>query len=359
LPTHACDLTTGTLASARLASGHVLLDWVRLTFGANDILRYAFDEGTGNTVVDGVGAKNLDLTGATFSWVDGWIGAKAVKFAECAGDTTTLTGVGAANSWTCEWWMDDHLPDGTNTTQTNRLSLGNTSLPRYFLVARQSGRYGTRYYSEGTTRTGTADFNCVAEGWTLYTVTYDYDTGTNGTLYIRHNGTLVKTIACARRALATVDRIVLGGGSVADSYSTFGGLVYASGVQRAADFSPTRYPASGTWTEAADDAEANSVPAVLRVTLASALPTGTSLKCKLLSATQDTDWKTMTGSGTNYTYDFTGQTADDWRAAVQLFSGGTLSANTPDITAVSFDYTTGGGTVFRPWLYSSAPLGGS
>ena len=69
-------------------------------------------------------------------------------------------------------------------------------------------------------------------------------------------------------------------------------------------------------------------PWVFVRTLNAALPTWTSLKCKLKSATQDTGFVTMTGAGTSYTYDFTGQTLDTWYAAVELFSGGTLSANT-------------------------------
>jgi len=67
---------------------------------------------------------------------------------------------------------------------------------------------------------------------------------------------------------------------------------------------PSRYPVSGSWVEAADDAQLACRPGLLTVTLAEALPAGTRLKAKLVSATGDTGWVEMTGAGITYVYDF-------------------------------------------------------
>lgn len=128
----------------------------------------------------------------------------------------------------------------------------------------------------------------------------------------------------------------------------------ASSVCRYPDgttFFPTRYPASGTGT--ADPATgATGKPGLLSVTLAEALPAGTSLKAKLLSTTGgDTGFQLLTGSGTSYSYDFTGAAAGTWYPAVQLFAGGSMNANTPTVVSATLDWTAvfprRGGTIAR------------
>ena len=69
-----------------------------------------------------------------------------------------------------------------------------------------------------------------------------------------------------------------------------------------------------------------------------ALPTGTSLKAKLLSTTGgDTGFQLLTGSGTSYSYDFTGAAVGSWYPQVQLFAGGPLNVNTPSVTQAVLD----------------------
>lgn len=175
-----------------------------------------------------------------------------------------------------------------------------------------------------------------SQAWTHYAITCD------GGTYLKlwENGTLIKTVSRttnlhgADLAFGSTGAL---GGTFTQGYQDESRL---SNVERyTAAFSPIRYPASGTGT--ADPATAVAcAPGLLTVTLAEALPAGTSLKAKLLSTGGgDTGFQTLAGTGTSYSYDFTGAAAGTWYPAVQLFAGGSMNANTPTVTQAVLDWT--------------------
>jgi hypothetical protein len=346
LSTHVCNLVNGALSGTRLASGDVLLDWATFAPDANTLGLWHMDEaswtpGQADCLDSSGNGNHLTLDGAgcnTFagSWMN-----RGGNFMGSGRFALKTAFAPSSGPYTCEVWV---YWNGTNRTSYRGL-FGTGA----FNVA--------GFYLELDHNTDNLLFGCYnslnnlnrkmpSAAWTHYAVTCD------GGTYVKlwENGVLVSTISRTTNLWRTMLGFGTEAGNTArSSTDTQQDEARLSNVERyTTTFAPVRYPASGTWTEASGEAEVNCLPGVLTATLAGALPTGTSLKAKLLSAAGgDTGWVTMTGSGTTYTYDFTGQVPGIWRAALQPFAGGALNINTPEVSGLQFAWNPAIG-LFQP-----------
>jgi hypothetical protein len=347
MPIHICNLTNGGLSGARFAGGHVLLNWSELA--PSGLVLYHLNEGTGTAVADSSGnANNASLSGATWN-SSPWMGASAM------GASRTLTpgavpALGTSN-WTVEMWV--YIASDPNNSQ--HFYYSNATGPSGQLL-----QLGIRYLAttmrleynlhDGATYNNNSWYSLTAASCPQWLhVAYVKD-GNTGRYYVNGVQTQTDSLAGTTWAAWTGRTWVTDGYTNSlDEIRDSATAVYPNGTT----FYPVRYPASGTWTEASGEAATGVLPGVLTATLNAALPTGTSLKCKLLGHA-DTGWQTMTGAGASYTYDFTGQAKGDWYAAVELFAGGTMNVNTPEVTAVSFNCLSSG--LFSPDRFSGGSL---
>jgi hypothetical protein len=315
------------------------------------LVLYHLNEGTGKSVADSSGNANTAAL-TTGNWnTTPWLGASAMG----ASDTLTPGSVPAlgTENWTIESWV---YCAATNDNSGNHFFPHTASGP-----GGQLFQFDVRYLSP------TMRLACNIHDNSTHTAALPWYNLTVSTLPQWLHFALVKDGNTVRYYINGVQissqdvtgwtwSAWTGRNSKTDAYTTSldeirdsATAVYPNGTT----FYPIRYPASGTWMEASGEAATGVKPGLLTVTLNAALPTGTSLKCKLLGQA-DTGWQAMSGSGTSYTYDFTGQVAGTWYAAVQLFSGGTMNANTPEITGVNFAYS--GSGLFQPDRFSGGSL---
>ena len=337
------------LTQSRVASGNVKLAWNEYSVDADTISRLRLDEGSGNPA-DSSGHN----AGGTFSkatWVagDNFVGGYAADLPYHS------TGVGI------NWLLENLTPAqrtafaakgtvelwavaGFNFTEQNTFGLfrinHNNAGGEHILDKMWNW---SRNIWEINTKAGKIEFGTPAfSSGDLLNIELNWDdVGNSAHLFI--NGVLKTDFDPLDCGTGISAGSLLGNSgkfAAAGNYIWAGQIddVRASvGVQRhTADFSPARYLTSGDWQVAASRAISNGSPGVLSATLAEALPSGTSLQIKLAnSGGGDTGWQTMTGSGTSYSYDFTGTAAGNWYPIIRLFSGGTMSVNTPSITQLS------------------------
>lgn len=350
------------LSGCRLESGNLLLDWNAWTTDANTVGLWHMDEaawnGTVGEVVDSSGylrhgQARISGTGAVPTTETGWLNRGGRFGYDAMGQYVYIPpGQWSAPEATVELWARlDAFP-----TEYPPLSSSSwdARLTGYWWL----GSYGEGMnlstqgrLADGTSWNGTSAVQPGVGEWFHLALTYD---GNQLQLWV--NGQLGWVSAGGAGKTFTN-----GSGYTSLGWYNSGGRYFKgmlddyreSNVARyTAAFSPTRYPASGTGT--ADPATAVAcTPGLLTVTLSEALPTGTSLKAKLLSTTGgDTGFQLLTGSGTSYSYDFTGAAVGSWYPQVQLFAGGPLNANTPSVTQAVLDWTfpgfpRRGGTVAR------------
>lgn len=349
------------LSEARVAAGNVLLDW---NYPAHDnlVLRYKFDEasynGTPNEVVDSGpnalhGVRSGDATTA-----DGWLD-RSLDLSGADGARHIYRDTNAALDATkamIVWARHSGIPTNTTGTISERRSSPGTAAwyfrldkaTNYFLFVEFGGVLGVAR-SIGT--------DWVEGEWNELYLAWN---GT--TLYWACNG-IMRSTASTRQASAGSANLYVGARYSPSFRYPWAGYMddfrLLSAVPYTENYSPKRYPDTGYWQVAAGRAEAGILPGVLTVTLAEALPAGTGLEAKLLG-TADTGWQTLSGSGTSYTYDFTGAAGGEYYPAVRLAAGGTLNANTPTVTQAELawsPFSTGGfppGLLYRRIL---SPLG--
>jgi hypothetical protein len=353
LSTHACTIANGSLSGTRFAP-NVLLDWVYNTPGANCKCLLKMDEaswtGAANEILDATGnghhgTKAGNVTQAT----DGWLNKEA-NFP--GNDSTSKITLADHADWTQDeftaqaWvlWNGVTSDTGIYSAMCPFMQGDSTDCAwgvMYFRSATVGNQIIRVYHNSAVLLTYTAPLLTTEHH---LAITYSR---ANNRIRLWINGVLAKSAA---RAVATADSAydpTIGREKSAafpwagriDAFQFDAAELYTD------TFFPVRYPASGTWTELAGEAEANCLPGVLTATLAAALPAGTSLKAKLLSAAGgDTGWQAMTdsGDGVTHTHDFSGAAAGDWRAAIQPFAGGSLNVNTPEVSGLAFDYSAAG-----------------
>jgi hypothetical protein len=300
------------------------------------LVLYHLNEGTGTAAADSSGnANNAALSSANWN-TNAWMGAAAMG-AEVTLTPGAVPALGTSD-WTIEFWVYSYA---TNDNTGNHFYPTAASGPGGQLVQfdirylSPTMRWQVNLHDNSTHSNAASWYNVAVAGLPAWLHIAIVKNGNTLRYYVNgvQNSTLDVTgwtwSAWTGRTWVT-DAYTTSIDEIRDSATA----VYPNGTT----FYPVRYPASGTWTEASGEAAVGVTPGVLTVTLNAALPTGTSLKCKLLGHA-DTGWQTMTGAGTSYTYDFTGQAAGDWYAAVQLFTGGAMNVNTPEVSAVAFEYT--------------------
>lgn len=334
-----------SLSGARVASGNVLLDWVRLGFGANDVANWYMDEADGTSLVDQTD-NELDLTlSGAYSRQAGWTGANCLRLTGTNGLASRTDTFPSTTSWTLEYWSRWTIVSTDSSIRTNIIMHNQFLRAKLDLRERISGAFRRMYYSDGTQTWCSVDPGGATfkDGeWHLYTITYDRDDGTYGTFRLYRNGNLTRTAALhTQHSRADCNHFGLQGPADATDAYDYSGFVFADGVQRSGNFSADaiRYPDTGDWQVAAGRAATGAIPGLLTVRLSAALPSGTSLRCKLVSVLgADTGWQTLSGSDTTYVCDFSGLAVGDWRPAVQLLAGGTLNANTPEVVEAALDW---------------------
>ena len=333
MATHDCIIANGALDDARFASGNVLLDWSQ--FDPSGLVLYHANEGTLKVVADSSGnANNAALNNANWN-ASPWMGASAMG-ASAVLTPGSVPALGNA-SWTMELWLYVASNAGDLHRDIYSSYVAPSGQYAYLSVRHVASFFRVEFYlmdnAGHTSSIVSYTDNGPVGNWTHMALVKD---GNTARLYI--NGVQRSTYDVTGWTWSTWT----GRTWVTNAYQT--GLdemrdsataVYPDGTT----FYPIRYPASGSWTEASGEAQGDCEPGILTATLAEALPAGTSLKARMIgTGGGDTDWQTMTGSDVTYTYDFTGETADDWYGAVQLFPGGALNINTPELDAVAFAY---------------------
>jgi len=321
-----------TLSGCRVSAGNILLAFNE--FPPSGVVLYHANEGTGQSLADSSGNNNTGSMSAGNWHPAPWMGDAAI------GPSVTVTPASVpplgTGSWTIELWIFIASSPANGATVNFSQYLGPSGQQAAMSTRRISTMRVQCYLRDnaGHITSITFDSNDTVGKWTHVAMVVE-----SNTLRFYVDGVqrgyrdiMGWTFSAWTKRYWFTDTVLTGLDEIRDSALA----VYPGGTT----FYPKRYPDSGYWQVAASRAQPACKPGLFTVTLSESLPSGCSLKARLLStAGGDTGWQTLSGSGTVWTRDFSGLPAGNWYPAVQEFAGGAMNANTPSVSQVSLEWT--------------------